>query len=135
MQEAITLLQKLAMHVHRPVRESAVRALDMSFKRYSCLLPACIPTALCALAKLPLPLQPLQGTSSGRSYAEILPALEQAMLDSASTSSSPAELSAAGDSITSPHGLDLTCKQMTKEGSHKLKQSKTSNSTVENEHV
>ncbi len=71
----------------------------MSFKRYSCLLPACIPTALCALAKLPLPDQPLQGISSAPSLAGLLPALEQAMLDSAATSSQPAQLSAAGDQL------------------------------------
>ena len=102
LQDALTLLQRLSMHVHRPVREAAVRALDMSFKRYSCLLPACIPTALCALAKLPLPDQPLQKTPTSPSLASILPAIEQAMLDSAATSSHPAQLSAAGNTMQAP---------------------------------
>ncbi|KAK9835280.1 hypothetical protein WJX84_012367 [Apatococcus fuscideae] len=97
---AIADIMKLSMHSHRPVRESALRALDSSFKRYSCLLPACIPTALSALAKLPLPDQPLQGISSslrpdGSLRLECLPALQQAMVDSAATSSQPEQLSAS----------------------------------------
>lgn len=92
-QAAITELVKLTMHIHRQVRESAVRALDMSFKRYKCLLPACIPTALAALARLPLPELPLHDAPS---HLETLPALQQAMVDSAATSSRATELSAAG---------------------------------------
>ena len=101
LQAAIAQTMKLSMHSHRPVRESAVRALDASFKRYGCLLPVCIPTALCALAKLPLPEQPLQSATSslnadGSVRLECLPALQQAMLDAAATSSQPEQLSASG---------------------------------------
>ena len=107
LQAAIAQIMKLGMHSHRPVRESAVRALDASFKRYGCLLPACIPTALCALAKLPLPEQPLQSATSspnadGSMRLECLPALQQAMLDAAATSSQPEQLSASGARQTYP---------------------------------
>ena len=102
LQAVIVLCQQLAMHVHRPVRESAVRVLDLSFKRYSCLLPACIPTALCALAKLPIP-HLLQDPSGKHQQAEMLAALEQAMMASAASSSQPAQLSAAGISRTMQH--------------------------------